>query len=116
MILDPLILSGVIHEQHKGSIPYNWYPTVLLYSWRKLDTGRWMASSGTTSCRGVSWQASSVSHSHVSVDKRNGRIGITCTNVPGAKGVCITGLYAKGVGREAGLNVRSAVDLSSDHI
>ena len=29
MILDPLILSGVIHEQHKGSIPYNWYPTVV---------------------------------------------------------------------------------------
>ena len=39
MILDPLILSGVIHEQHKGSIPYNWYPTVQLFSGRFLAVG-----------------------------------------------------------------------------
>eukprot|EP00966_Prymnesium_polylepis_P212044 4911468-Prymnesium_polylepis.1 len=43
-------------------------------------------------------------HKHVSVSKRGGRIGITCTDSDG--GVRVTGLLADGVAALAGLNVR----------
>ena len=44
-------------------------------------------------------------HKHVSVSKRGGRIGITCTDTPDG-GVRVTGLLADGVAALAGLNVR----------
>ena len=44
-------------------------------------------------------------HRYVSVSKRSGRIGITCTNLPEGNGVRITGLLRDSVGAAAGLNV-----------
>ena len=37
LIQNSLILSGVIHEQHKELIPYNWYPTVPLLPLYEVD-------------------------------------------------------------------------------